>query len=70
MRDEMPGRFKFVLGLANDEVSYIIPKSQWDEEAPHTYGAHEAPYGEINSLGAETAPILHRELLRIIRRLK
>ena len=52
----MPGRVKFLVGLANDEVGYIIPKSEWDDAAPWLYGAPERHYGEINSLGPETAP--------------
>ena len=51
LRELMPGRVKFLFGLANDEVGYIIPKSEWDNEAPWLYGAAERHYGEINSLG-------------------
>ncbi len=62
VRDMMPGKYKFVFGLANDEVGYIIPKSQWDAKSPYTYGRKDSPYGEENSLGPETAPILHKNL--------
>lgn len=62
IRSQMKGDFNFVFGMANDMVGYIIPKSQWDEEAPFTYGRDSAPYGEVNSLGPETAPTIHREL--------
>jgi hypothetical protein len=62
MRELMPGKYRFVIGLANDEIGYILPKSQWDVEAPYTYSREDAPYGEENSLGPETAPILHREV--------
>jgi len=62
MRELMPGRYRFVIGLANDEIGYIIPKSQWDVEEPYTYNRDDAPYGEENSIGPETAPILHREI--------
>ncbi len=62
IRSQMKGDFNFVFGLANDMVGYIIPKSQWDEDAPFTYGRDSAPYGEVNSLGPETAPTIHREL--------
>ncbi len=67
IRQQMGGEYKFVIGLANDEIGYIIPKSQWDEKAPFTYGRDHAPYGEENSLGPETAPILHSELSGLIR---
>lgn len=66
LRSQMPGRYRFVLGLANDEIGYIIPKSEWDEEAPYLYGAEESPYGEINSTGPEAGPVLHRELLSLL----
>ena len=66
VRDMMPGKYKFVFGLANDEIGYIIPKSQWDEKAPYTYGRKDSPYGEENSLGPETASILHKNLQEIL----
>ena len=62
LREVMPGRVKFLIGLANDEVGYIIPKSEWDNEAPWLYGSAERHYGEINSLGSETAPQIHAAL--------
>jgi hypothetical protein len=63
LRELMPGRMKFVFGLANDEIGYIIPKSQWDEKPPYLYGSSKRVYGEINSVGPETAPLLHRAFL-------
>lgn len=66
IRSLMSGKYKFVIGLANDEIGYIVPKSQWDEKAPFTYGRNNAPYGEENSLGPETAPIIHAELMKLI----
>ena len=65
LRQLMPGTTKFVLGLANDEIGYIIPKSEWDTEPPHLFGADHAPYGEINSLGPDTAWLLHSALRRL-----
>ena len=62
LRSLMPGKYQFVQGLSNDMIGYAVPKSQWDEQAPFTYEQEDAPYGEINSLGPETAPILHREM--------
>jgi hypothetical protein len=69
VRDLMTGKFKFVIGLANDEIGYIIPKSQWDKKAPFTYGREKSPYGEINSLGPETAPSLHSNLVEMLKEL-
>lgn len=70
IRPELPGDFKFILGLSNDMIGYIIPKSQWDQEAPFTYQSPKKLYGETNSLGPETAPIIHRELFSIIKDLR
>ena len=61
------GRIRFLIGLANDEIGYLIPKSQWDQDAPYTYGARCSPYGEISSIGPDAAGVIHRELLRLIR---
>ncbi|MCS6968787.1 MAG: neutral/alkaline non-lysosomal ceramidase N-terminal domain-containing protein [Cytophagales bacterium] len=66
LRTLMKGKQRIILGLANDEIGYIIPKSQWDADAPYTYGYQQAPYGEINSTGPETAPLLHRALKEVI----
>ncbi len=67
IRELMPGQIKFVLGLANDAIGYIIPKSEWDRRPPFLYGAQKAPYGEVNSVGPETAQILHRTLSEMCR---
>jgi len=69
VREMMPGRFKFFFGLANDEIGYVIPKSQWDVKSPYTYGRNSPPYGEENSLGPETAGILHENLKEMLREL-
>ena len=62
----MPGRYRFVLGLAGDAVGYIIPKSEWDDEAPWIYGSSRETYGEIVSLGPDTAPRLHSAILELL----
>jgi hypothetical protein len=64
---QLRGPHRMIVGLANDEIGYIIPKRQWDEKPPYCYGRKEAQYGEINSLGPDTAPVLceaFRELTR------
>jgi hypothetical protein len=66
VRELMKGDINFVIGLANDEVGYIMPKTHWDEKAPFSYGEKEAPYGEINSLGPETGPELYRQVSALI----
>ena len=54
----MTGRYRFVVCLCGDELGYIIPKSQWDENPPFAYGRDAPQYGEMNSAGPQTAPIL------------
>jgi len=67
LREMMPGRVKFLFGLANDELGYIIPKSEWDQKPPYIYGASHAPYGEINSCGPEVAGRIHSALAELCR---
>lgn len=67
LMDLMDDDIKFVIGLSNDMIGYIIPKSEWDAEPPFLYGASESPYGEINSVGPETGPIIYRELTEILK---
>jgi hypothetical protein len=68
LRELMPGRIKFIFGLANDEIGYIIPKSEWDQEKPYLYDAKKSPYGEINSCSPEVAAILHRTFRELCNR--
>jgi hypothetical protein len=65
-REMMSGDYKFIIGMGNDELGYIIPKSEWDKKSPFTYDAEESPYGEKNSLGPDTAPILHEKIRQLI----
>jgi hypothetical protein len=55
---QMKSPHRMIVGLANDEIGYILPKRQWDVKPPYCYGRKNAQYGEENSLGPETAPIL------------
>src|SRR5262249_55795492 len=65
LREVMPRRVKFLFGLANDEIGYIIPKSEWDARAPWLFGAADRHYGEISSAGPDVAPALHRQFLAV-----
>ena len=51
----LKGKFKMILGLANDELGYFIPKRQWDAEKPFCYKLKGSQYGEANSCGPDTA---------------
>ena len=63
---QMKGPHRMIVGLANDEVGYIIPKRQWDEKPPFCYGRQKAQYGEGNSLGPETAPLLCKAFQELV----
>ncbi len=67
-RDLMEGRMRMIIGLANDEIGYIVPKSQWDAEPPHAYEPG-GQYGEQNSSGPDIAPVVHEEAAGLLRRL-
>jgi len=67
-KDLMQGKMRMLFGLANDEIGYIIPKSQWDSEPPHAYEPN-GQYGEENSCGPEIAGIIHRESRGLLERL-
>ena len=62
LRELVPGKVKFLFGLANDEIGYIIPKSEWDRKPPYIYGSDHGVYGEVNSMGPNTAMTLHEAL--------
>jgi hypothetical protein len=63
LRSVMKGQMNMLLGLTNDQIGYIIPRSQWDEKEPYTY--NDKPYGEENSLGPKTAPLVHQALIQL-----
>lgn len=69
LRPDMRGTVNMVFNLANDEIGYLIPKTQWDTDPPYTYGRDRAPYGEVNSGGANVAGVVHREARETLRRL-
>jgi hypothetical protein len=56
--DQLKSKHRMVIGLANDELGYFIPKRQWDEKPPFCYGLKKAQYGEMNSVGPEAAPVI------------
>ena len=66
LRSQLPGKLNLMVNLANDAIGYIIPKSEWDEEAPWIYGEDEETYGEVVSLGPDTAIIIHQNIIKLI----
>lgn len=69
VESNFPRKSWMLLGLANDEVGYIIPKRQWDKAAPYAYGKPDGQYGEINSCGPDTAPIVMQTLRDLVERI-
>ncbi len=67
-KEVMNGRMRMVFGLANDEVGYIIPRSQFDAVPPHAY-TPDGQYGEENSGGPGVAPVVHHEAMALLNRM-
>jgi len=65
----MNGAPKMNINLCNDEIGYIVPKSQWDQKAPFAYGLTSPPYGEVYTGEPEIAPVIHRTSLDVLEEL-
>ncbi len=61
-------KHKMIVGLANDELGYFIPKRQWDARPPFCFGRQSSQYGEVNSLGPETSPLLCAAFAELVKR--
>jgi hypothetical protein len=68
LEEMLSSKYRLVVGLANDEIGYILPRSQWDTEPPFAYGRENAQYGEINSVGPSAASILAEAFAELVRR--
>ena len=66
IRSYMRSPYKFVLGLANDELGYIIPKAEWDNQPPWLRGSKTRWYGEINSAGPDVSGVVTQALVNLI----
>lgn len=60
LRERLASEHAWILGLANDELGYIIPAYDFvlDPEVPYLTEAEGDHYEETNSLGPETEPLL------------
>ncbi|MFW9971407.1 MAG: neutral/alkaline non-lysosomal ceramidase N-terminal domain-containing protein [Candidatus Odinarchaeota archaeon] len=56
LREAMTGKFKFQIGLANDELGYIIPENEWDP----------TQYEESMSVGVQTAIAMETILMGML----
>ena len=66
LRSQLSGKLNLMVNLANDAIGYIIPKSEWDNEAPWIYDETDETYGEVVSLGPNTGPIIHKNIIKLI----
>lgn len=66
LRERLKSRYQFVFGLGNDEIGYIIPKAEWDDEPPWLLARPTRWYGEINSVGPEAAGNVMKALVQLI----
>ena len=66
LKSLMKAPYRMLFGLADDEIGYIIPKSEWDNQAPWLNGATKRWYGEVNSVGPEAAPIIAATLKELL----
>ena len=67
LREQLKTKYQFIFGLGNDEIGYLIPKAEWDEEPPWLMNAAKPWYGEINSSGPDAAGAVLRALVALIR---
>jgi hypothetical protein len=65
--DQLKSKHRMLIGLANDELGYFIPKRQWDEKEPFCYGLKKAQYGEMNSVGPDAAPVICNSFKELVK---
>lgn len=70
LQEFMPAKYHYYIGLSNDEIGYIIPKSEWDAKEPWLYNDKSSTYGEVNSLGPETAPLVYQALRDVLQKIQ
>jgi hypothetical protein len=66
IRERLKSKYQFVFGLANDELGYIIPKAEWDDEPPWLLNKKDRWYGEVNSAGPDVAGAVTGALVGLI----
>jgi hypothetical protein len=66
LRAHLHSRYQFIFGLANDELGYIIPKAEWDNQPPWLLNRKDRWYGEVNSAGEEVAGAVTRALVGLM----
>ena len=68
LKDRMPGESKLLLGLANDEIGYIVPdyNYQLDDNNPWWTEADGDHYEETNSVGTEVRGRIEAALIALM----
>lgn len=70
LRDLMTGEFSFLVGLANDELGYIIPPYDFKRNDDSPIHDPEPPgdhYEETNSCGPDAAPVILRAAAALLK---
>jgi len=66
LRAHFKSRYQFIFGLGNDELGYLIPKAEWDDQPPWLLNAPRRWYGEINSVGPDAAGVVLQNLVGLM----
>jgi hypothetical protein len=66
LRAQLKSKYQFILGLGNDELGYLIPRAEWDDQPPWLLNRPQRWYGEVNSVGPDVAGVVLRGLARLI----
>ncbi|MGO8786481.1 MAG: hypothetical protein ACLQVL_03740 [Terriglobia bacterium] len=66
IRPHLKSTYQFIFGLANDELGYIIPKAEFDDQPPWLLNSKHRWYGEINSAGPDIAGAVSKALVALI----
>ena len=66
IREHFESKYQFIFGLANDELGYIIPKAEYDDQPPWLLNRPSRWYGEINSAGPDIADAVTKALVGLI----
>ena len=67
-KEQLPGTYKIILGLGDDELGYLVPPYDFKLDTNHPY-FDEAPgdhYEETNSLGPKTVPDMEKTLKLLV----
>jgi hypothetical protein len=66
IREHLKSKYQFIFGLANDELGYIIPKAEYDDQPPWLRDKKDRWYGVINSAGPDIAGAVTHALVGLI----